>query len=61
MSLHMLWKYESSCEPFPSQLPQDIRWHFIGTFQSNKAKILACAYPTPSLLANRYPRKHTAY
>ncbi|TFK92698.1 hypothetical protein K466DRAFT_581719 [Polyporus arcularius HHB13444] len=23
------------------QLPQDIRWHFIGTFQSNKAKILA--------------------
>ena len=25
------------------QLPQDIRWHFIGTLQSNKAKILACA------------------
>ncbi|KAI0775144.1 hypothetical protein BD413DRAFT_471902 [Trametes elegans] len=24
-----------------SQLPQDIRWHFIGTLQSNKAKILA--------------------
>ncbi|RPD60151.1 hypothetical protein L226DRAFT_67392 [Lentinus tigrinus ALCF2SS1-7] len=24
-----------------AQLPQDIRWHFIGTFQSNKAKILA--------------------
>ncbi|TBU33349.1 hypothetical protein BD311DRAFT_684647, partial [Dichomitus squalens] len=23
------------------QLPQDIRWHFIGTLQSNKAKILA--------------------
>ncbi|KAI1796880.1 hypothetical protein LXA43DRAFT_1057277 [Ganoderma leucocontextum] len=24
-----------------SQLPQDIRWHFIGTLQSNKAKTLA--------------------
>ncbi|KAI0331864.1 hypothetical protein GY45DRAFT_549668 [Cubamyces sp. BRFM 1775] len=24
-----------------AQLPQDIRWHFIGTLQSNKAKILA--------------------
>ena len=24
------------------QLPQDIRWHFIGTLQSNKAKTLAC-------------------
>lgn len=24
------------------QLPKDIRWHFIGTLQSNKAKILAC-------------------
>ncbi|OJT07387.1 UPF0001 protein, partial [Trametes pubescens] len=24
-----------------NQLPQDIRWHFIGTLQSNKAKILA--------------------
>jgi hypothetical protein len=24
-----------------SQLPRDIRWHFIGTFQSNKAKLLA--------------------
>ena len=42
MSLHVFWKYQSSCEPVPSQLPQDIRWHFIGTFQSNKAKILAC-------------------
>lgn len=25
----------------PRQLPQDIRWHFIGTLQSNKCKILA--------------------
>ena len=24
------------------QLPADIRWHFIGTLQSNKAKTLAC-------------------
>jgi uncharacterized pyridoxal phosphate-containing UPF0001 family protein len=26
------------------QLPADIRWHFIGTLQSNKAKALACAW-----------------
>lgn len=37
------------------QLPQDIRWHFIGTLQSNKAKILACATRPPSTHA------HTAY
>ncbi|OBZ66193.1 hypothetical protein A0H81_13801 [Grifola frondosa] len=30
------------------QLPQDVRWHFIGTLQSNKAKILASI---PSLYA----------
>ncbi|KAI0833564.1 hypothetical protein BC628DRAFT_1426154 [Trametes gibbosa] len=31
-----------------AQLPQDIRWHFIGTLQSNKAKTLASI---PSLYA----------
>ena len=30
------------------QLPADIRWHFIGTLQSNKAKALACACQMPS-------------
>ena len=25
------------------KLPSDINWHFIGTLQSNKAKLLACA------------------
>ncbi|KZT23339.1 hypothetical protein NEOLEDRAFT_1163807 [Neolentinus lepideus HHB14362 ss-1] len=27
-----------------TQLPQDIRWHFIGTLQSNKAKMLASTF-----------------
>lgn len=30
------------------QLPADIRWHFIGTLQSNKAKTLACAFDIPN-------------
>jgi hypothetical protein len=29
-------------------LPRDVRWHFIGTVQSNKAKALACKhFPLP--------------
>jgi PLP dependent protein len=34
-----------------SMLPRDVRWHFIGTVQSNKAKVLAGLY----LLAPRGP------
>lgn len=26
------------------QLPEDIAWHYIGTLQSNKCKMLACEY-----------------
>lgn len=29
-------------------LPRDVRWHFIGTVQSNKAKLLAGLYLHPS-------------
>lgn len=25
-----------------TQLPKDIKWHFVGSLQSNKAKLLAC-------------------
>jgi PLP dependent protein len=32
-----------------SVLPRDVRWHFIGTVQSNKAKVLAGLYLPPSL------------
>ena len=36
------------------QLPADIRWHFIGTLQSNKAKTLACTLsPISNLLPPR--------
>lgn len=28
-------------------LPRDVRWHFIGTVQSNKAKVLAGEYSPP--------------
>lgn len=31
-----------------SVLPRDVRWHFIGTVQSNKAKVLAGLYLLPS-------------
>jgi len=27
------------------QLPKDIHWHFIGTLQSNKSKLITCACP----------------
>jgi len=32
-----------------SVLPRDVRWHFIGTVQSNKAKVLAGLYLPPTL------------
>jgi hypothetical protein len=32
-----------------SVLPRDVRWHFIGTVQSNKAKVLAGLYFPPSV------------
>jgi uncharacterized pyridoxal phosphate-containing UPF0001 family protein len=32
-----------------SMLPRDVRWHFIGTVQSNKAKVLAGLYLLPTL------------
>jgi hypothetical protein len=37
-------------------LPRDVRWHFIGTVQSNKAKTLAGAYfPSSSSLLSLVP------
>ncbi|KAH9942728.1 hypothetical protein B0H21DRAFT_696108 [Amylocystis lapponica] len=39
---------ENYVQELVDKLPQDIRWHFIGTLQSNKAKILASL---PSLYA----------
>ena len=52
-----------------AQLPQDIRWHFIGTLQSNKAKTLACMslcrspHPTnPAyMFSNSQPAYHTNF
>jgi hypothetical protein len=39
-----------------SVLPRDVRWHFIGTVQSNKAKVLAGLYlPPPSLSPFSFP------
>jgi hypothetical protein len=39
-----------------SVLPRDVRWHFIGTVQSNKAKVLAGPYylPPPPLTPQFY-------
>lgn len=36
---HMILLLQELCEKAP-QLPNDIRWHFIGHLQSNKAKAL---------------------
>jgi hypothetical protein len=35
-------------------LPRDVRWHFIGTVQSNKAKTLAGTYRRPSSLSHSF-------
>jgi uncharacterized pyridoxal phosphate-containing UPF0001 family protein len=34
--------YVQECVEKAEGLPKDIRWHFIGPLQSNKAKALAC-------------------
>jgi uncharacterized pyridoxal phosphate-containing UPF0001 family protein len=34
-------RYPWQPRPDPAQLPEDIKWHFIGHLQSNKAKQLA--------------------
>lgn len=44
------------CRRRRRQLPLDIRWHFIGTLQSNKAKTLACTFV--SLLLKLNERVH---